>query len=188
MPRTAKLAAETKPPKGWFISGADETLFHASVDTTNPHSGTKCAHLRNSTKLKNQASWGTLMQEMDADKFLGKRIRMSLWVKTKNVPGHVQPWMRVDGRRRDSISFDNMCTRSITGTTDWAQHSIVLDVPGESNNIAFGIMLGGEGDVWLDDVVFEVVADDVPVTDCPCSSNVERAPQNLNFEEGEQSE
>jgi len=79
-----------------------------------------------------------------------------------------------------------MCKRYIHGTTDWTEHSIVLDVPESATNIAFGIMLGGNGTVWFDDVSFEVVGNDVSITDCPCSTNYRgrNEAQNLNFEDG----
>ncbi|MDX1987323.1 MAG: hypothetical protein SFV17_11605 [Candidatus Obscuribacter sp.] len=127
------------------------------------------------------------MQQMNCAEYIDKRLRMSLWVKTKDVTGWVAPWMRVDGKAGASspLSFDNFCTRQITGTTDWTKHDIVLDVPAESVNIAFGVMLGGRGDAWIDDFSFEIVGKDVPISDCPCSrnSNERDEPKNLNFED-----
>jgi hypothetical protein len=116
---------------------------------------------------------------------------MSFWIRTADVGGYVQPWMRVDGQEADKLlAFDNMCRRFIMGTTDWTQHHIVLDVPGESTNIAFGVILGGKGNVWLDDVSFEIVSRDVAVTDCPCSQGnfSTKEPTNLDFEQGEEEE
>ncbi|MCA9804733.1 MAG: hypothetical protein KC777_22335 [Cyanobacteria bacterium HKST-UBA02] len=177
---------EPRPPKGWFISGANPSEFSAEIDRSTAHSGTQCAHMYSNKTLSSASAWGTLMQQMSPDKFLEKRVRMSLWVKTKKVSGWVAPWMRVDGkRRRDMLSFDNMCTRQIKGTTEWTRCDIVLDVPEDSTNIAFGVMLGGKGHVWIDDVSFEKVAKNVPTTDCQCSrkGGMKRQPVNLNFED-----
>ncbi|MBA3993919.1 MAG: hypothetical protein C0469_10365 [Cyanobacteria bacterium DS2.3.42] len=189
MSRSAKTAVTQKLPKGWFMAGQDPQLYEVSVDSSNAHSGTKCAYMRHSKKVKDATVWATLMQQMGPEKFRNKRLRMSFWVKTMDVKNWVQPWMRVDGEKGDdSLSFDNFCTRFIQGTTDWVQYSIVLDVPEESTNIAFGIMLGGQGELWFDDVSFETVGKEVPITDCPCSANVKATnePRNLNFEEGEE--
>jgi hypothetical protein len=125
------------------------------------------------------------MQQMAPDDYLGKRLQMSCWAKTKDVTGFVQPWMRVDGDDDECLSFDNMCKRHLQGTTEWAEYIIVLDVPRKSTNIAFGIIVGGMGEVWLDDVSFKEVPKDVPITDCPCSRNNRTKPQNLDFEESE---
>jgi hypothetical protein len=187
MARNTKTESKPKSPKGWFMAGANPALYEASVDTSNPHSGTQCAYMRHNTKVKDGSVWGTLMQQMGPEKYLNQRVRMSFWVRTMDVENWVQPWMRVDGQTGD-VSFDNMCKRFIKGTTDWTQYSIVLDVPEESTNIAFGIMLGGKGYLWLDDVSFEVVGKDVPITDCPCRSRAKKEAQNLNFEEGEADE
>lgn len=191
MPKTTeKQKVKAKPPKGWFMAGANPDMYEAAIDTTNPHSGTKCAHMYNAEPIKKSSScaWGTLMQQMRPDNYLDKRVRMSLWVKTEEAQW-VAPWMRIDGQEGDSmLGFDNFCDRQIKGTTGWSQHSIVLDVPANSSNIAFGIMLGGKGDLWLDDVSFDVVDNDVKTTDCPCGPGGKglTSPQNLNFEEGEE--
>lgn len=170
------------------MDGQDPGLYEAFVDRSCFHSGTQSAHLRSTAEVNDETHWFTLSQHMSPQKFLNKRVRMSVWVKTKNVNCYVQPWMRVDGaqHQNDSLSFDNMCSRYIKGTTDWTQYHIVLDVPGESTNIAFGIVLGGRGDLWFDDVSFEIVKKDIPVTDCPCShpERETKEPTNLNFEEG----
>lgn len=48
--------------------------------------------------------------------------------------------------------------------------------------IVFGLMLIGEGQIWLDDVSFEAVSKDVPLTGKkPCG--YPEYPVNLNFEE-----
>ena len=106
------------------------------------------------------------MKGMDPDDYLGHRVRMSAYIKTEDVEGWAGMWMRVDGESPPTIalSFDNMQNRPITGTTDWEAYEIVLDVPKEAENIAFGVLLSETGRVWVDDVVFEIVDNQVPVT------------------------
>jgi hypothetical protein len=62
------------------------------------------------------------------------------------------------------LGFDNMHDRPITGTTEWTKSQIVLNVPAESSRIAYGVLLGGEGQVWIDDIKFDVVGEDIPTT------------------------
>lgn len=187
MAQTAKeQSKKPKAPKGWFMAGANPDEFDAEIDKSESHTGTRCAHMYSNESLKDDSAWGTLMQQMSPGDFLEQRVRMSLWVKTKGVEGWVAPWMRVDGTKRgETLSFDNMCKRQVKGSTGWTKYEIVLDVPKESTNVAFGVMLGGKGDVWIDDFSFEKVGSDVPVTDCPCSSRSKRKTPavNLNFEE-----
>ena len=94
--------------------------------------------------------------------------------------------MRVDGAKKDeTLAFDNMQDRAIKGTTDWKKYEIVLDVPENSEMVAFGLLLSGKGQVWMDDLQFEVVGKDVPTTGraTGAASQAAKAPLNLNFEE-----
>ena len=85
--------------------------------------------------------------------------------------------MRVD-KQRDPVAFDNMQDRPIKGTTGWQSYAVVLDVPQDATGIAFGILLGGTGAVWLNNVTFEVVGTDVATT----GKRMPNAPTNLGFE------
>lgn len=186
MAKTSKPVEKLNPPKGWFLAGLSPNLYESSIDRTEFHSGSQSAFLRNFAKVKKE-DWATLMQNMHPHKYLGKRVQMSFWLKTKDVDGWAQAWLRVDGSEEDDyLAFDNMCNRGIHGTTDWTEYKIVLDVPESSTNIGFGIMLGGKGCLWFDDVSFTAVTSEVSVTECPCSSRgqLKDAPQNLDFEEG----
>ena len=174
-----------KAPRGWYMAGSEPTHYESGVDASIAHSGSRCAFVQ--PAVENPEGFGTLMQCFATQKHLGKRVRMSLWIKTEEVTNWAAAWMRVDGEGRGKmLGFDNMCSRRILGTTDWKKHDIVLDVPTGSTNICFGIMLSGQGKLWIDDVNFEEVDDDVAVTDCPCMNREKRSePRNLNFEEKE---
>ena len=86
--------------------------------------------------------------------------------------------MRVDGPQGEMLAFDNMDSRPIQGTKDWEKVEIVLNVPEDSSKIAFGLLLRGSGQAWLDDIEFEAVSEDIDVTEPP----ILVAPVNLNFE------
>jgi len=105
----------------------------------------------------------TMMQSVKADDYRGMRVRLSGYVKGENIAGYAGLWLRVDGAGY-SLNFDRMSNRTIKGTTDWKKYEVVLDVPEESIVIAFGILLEGEGQVWIDDLQLEVVGQDVPTT------------------------
>ena len=74
-----------------------------------------------------------------------------------------------------------MDDRPIEKTTDWKKYNLVIDVPSESTGIAFGMMLIGKGQVWLDDVSIEEVGKDVPLTGRYATT----VPVNLNFEDAD---
>jgi hypothetical protein len=173
----AQATIETKPAeslKGWFMAGANPAGYKSSIDKDVSHSNSNAALMTNK-KAGNSGHWGTLMQQMAATEYLNKRVKMTLWLKTEEVEGWVAPWMRVDDSNSDTVSFDNTCQGHIRGTNDWSKHTLVLNVPETSGNIAYGVMLGGAGKVWIDDVQFEAVDANVPTTDCRCMKGIARA-------------
>ncbi len=111
----------------------------------------------------------TVMQKCLADKFLGKRIRMSGLIRTKDVSDWAGLWLRIDeGKPRKTLGFDNMhdgkSNRSIKGTTPWTNCEIVLDIPTIATYLAYGALLTGTGQIWFDNLKFEIVNEDVLTT------------------------
>lgn len=92
------------------------------------------------------------MQEVDAFRYRGTRVRLTASIKAVEVGNWAGMWMRVDGPSRRGVSFDNMSDRPIRGTVAWRPYEIVLDVPADSEVIAFGVLLNGTGEVLVDDV------------------------------------
>jgi hypothetical protein len=109
-------------------------------------------------------------------------MRISAHIRTKDA-GWAALWMRIDGPDGKHLGFDNMQKNPIKGTTDWNQYECVLDVPDESTNLAFGLLLSGQGKAWLSNVAVDEVSQDVPTTDQKEILDRSSKPRNLNFEE-----
>ncbi len=170
-------------PAGWIQAGSNPREYDMGLCTTEGHSGNRCGFMRSNTQKLH--GFGTLMQMFRVGEFRDKRVKLTGWVKSKDIDGWAGMWMRVDGERGlgDSLAFDNMQDRPILRDTDWTKHEIVLDVSDQSVNIAFGVLLNGSGCVWMDDFAFEVVDDSTPLTG---NSHKRRsAPHNLDFSEDE---
>jgi hypothetical protein len=123
------------------------------------------------------------MQTFKADAYRGQRVRLSGYVRSQDVGNWAGLWLRVDGSKNDVLSFDNMQDRAIKGTSDWQKCEIVLDVPEEAQEIAFGLLLAGRGQVWMDDLKFETVGKDIPTTGGGLNRRATEGPKNLDFEE-----
>ncbi len=80
------------------------------------------------------------------------------------ITGWAGLWMRVDDKDSNVLAFDNMHSREITGTSAFTRYSVVLDVSDKALQIAYGALLAGNGEAWVDDVTFEVVDASVPLT------------------------
>lgn len=152
-----------------------------TIDRAVAHGGQGSASLK-STAPKT-SGFGTLMQTFSADMFHGKRVRLSGYVRANEVSDWAGLWMRVDGPRGEPLGFDNMQDRAVKGTSEWTKYAVVLDVPETAEAIAFGLLLTGRGQVWMDDLKFEVVSKDVPTTGPKKARTLPAAPANLNFEE-----
>jgi erythromycin esterase len=107
----------------------------------------------------------TLLQFIRADDYQGKRVRLSAWVKPLDVSEakYAGLWMRVDAATQ-MVAFDNMSDRPVTGSGDWRQISIVLDVAPNAVGIAFGVLFSARNTLVVDDMSLEVVGNDVPST------------------------
>ncbi len=138
-----------------------------SVGTKNPKNG-----------------FGTIMQQFDPEDYLGEKVKLTGYIKSENVKDWAGMWMRVDGdgHKKRPLSFDNMQDRPIKGSLNWKKYEIILDVPQESQLIAYGVLVSGMGSVWLDDFKFEIVTEDANTTGTGRASQLER-PTNTDFEE-----
>jgi hypothetical protein len=150
-------------PAGWVVAGSAPNDFEFSRDTSTAQNGHASALIAAKSGVTSNG-FGTLMQTIDAEKYRGARLRMSGYLKAADA-GKAQMWMRVDGPDAAILSFDNMDSRPIRGTTPWTRYEIVLDVPVDSVHIAFGFFLAqGGGKVWGDNFNFEKVDSSVPLT------------------------
>ena len=162
-------------PKGWRTGGSKFKSYEMSIAKGEGRDGKNCAMVKSIDKKIN--GFGTLMQNSSPDKFLGKRVRMTGYIKSEKVKDWAGMWFRVD-KGSANVSFDNMEDRPIKGVTEWKKYEIVLDVPSDATGLAYGILLSGTGQVWFDDIHFEIVDSVIPTT-----GNWNSNPANLNFEE-----
>lgn len=167
--------------KGWMLSGNNPDMYRVKMDDRVFHMGTASAFLY-SVDATDNSQFATLMQEFQSTLYEGKRVRLSGYIKTEKA-AKCGIWMRIDNVYGDPVQFDNMDDRPITGTNDWNYHSIVLDVPKESASIHFGVLLIGEGNVWMDGFRFEEVDSKEPSTNTIGKRDLPQQPRNLDFGE-----
>ena len=164
-------------PEGWNLAGSEPSSYAMDRDSVEAYQGKSSGRLMS---IRESKGFGTMMQCIDPADYAGKRIRFSGYVKARDVRSWAGLWMRVDGpdTSSGSLAFDNMQSRPIKGTRDWTRYDVVLDVAKEATGICFGILLDGEGKVWLSGVSFEAVSTTVPTT----VASEPRAPANLDFD------
>src|SRR4051794_15329475 len=106
-----------KPPKGWSHCGDQPQSYESSLDGEIFHSGTRSGSIRSITNPT--GGFGTLMQTSAPGEYSGHRIRLTGWIKTKDVEDWAALWFRIDGPDRKMLGFDNMMDRPLKGTLDW---------------------------------------------------------------------
>jgi len=152
-------------PKGWRITGSAPQNYDMGVDRNAGQKGKDAITIKYTAK-KNM-KFGALANYIKIDKYLGKRIRMTGYIRSEKVDGWAGFWLRVDdstSHDKRVLSFDNMYDKAIRGTTDWTKYTLVLDVPQNGTTIVYGALLSGKGQIWFDDVKFDLVGNEVPVT------------------------
>ncbi|WP_090917197.1 AraC family transcriptional regulator [Bacillus sp. 103mf] len=174
-------------PKGWVLSGSHPAEYEMGLDYEVVHQGKVSAYI----KAKEDVTHGgftTLMQIFKADKYRGKRLRLTAFIKSKSVKDWAGLWMRVDGKDTEPLAMDNMQNRPIKNTKNWEPYSVVLDIKEEAFGIAFGILLSGEGCIWADSFRLDEV--DVKVSSTDLAENfyetLSEEPTNLQLEDIEE--
>lgn len=165
-------------PKGWIKAGSTPQNYEIQTDPqTHDQSQRKSVTIKGLPKAND--GFTTMMQTIQAKKYLGKRVRLSGYIKSEKLEGWAGLWMRVDGPKGENLKFDNMYKRKITGNISWKKYSVVLDIPQNSEYIAFGILSSGQGQIWIDQMQFDIVGKDIPSTDM--LTQKKEQPENLGF-------
>jgi hypothetical protein len=154
-------------PDGWFKAGDQPQNYFMDIDIDMKRLDSNVITIK--SVVPEITGFGTIMKNTPVNEYAGKRLRMTGYVKTADVANWAGLWFRVDKKEPyEALSFDNMhdgkTNRSITGTNDWKKYEIVLDVPQAATDLAYGVLLAGTGQVWFDEIKFEIVDKSVPTT------------------------
>jgi transcriptional regulator with XRE-family HTH domain len=174
-----KSESNAQAINGWSKVGSKPNSYEVGFDKDNAKTGKKSAYI---ASIENDIKgFGTLMQSCDAKNYLGKKIKLTAFIRSENVSNRAGMWLRVDSKfAKKHLSFDNMKDRPIKGDTDWIKYEIVLNVPLESSTLNYGVLINGTGKVWFDQLSIEIVGNmdaDYKSTSLPDK------PTNIDFEE-----
>jgi hypothetical protein len=176
-------------PKGWLKRGASPDSYDMGIAVGKGVNGINAGTIK--AKDPEEESWATLMQNIKPGKFAGHKVKLSGDVKSSDDVQWGVIWLRVD-KPVDMSRLDNMGERGLHGEHDWTKCEVVLSVPKEAENIAFGGMMAGPGQIWFCNLKLEIVPDsEKETTDEQFANNgtrpknisVNDVPTNLNFKE-----
>lgn len=146
--------------RGWDVGQINEAGLPANalnsdwhIDSVERYSGnySLCLDLSSSTTQYIACGYALPLSALHN----AKSIKLTGYIKTENVvSGFAGLWVRVDGEIQ-TLQFDNMSNRGVTGSTDWTQYTIEL--PYQSNKatqVIIGGLLVGKGKAWIDKLDF----------------------------------
>lgn len=117
---------------------------------TNNGGTYKSIRVNSKDNTEKPAGFGNLMTGLDADKYIGKEIKYTGFVKIKeNSTGTGHLWLRIDNKDKSMGFFDNMGDNPIK-SNNWQQYEIIGKVDSVAKSIVFGCFLQGNGTLYFD--------------------------------------
>lgn len=101
----AVMSAEA--PQGWYNAGSQRDAYDTGIDTAGVHGGKGSGYIKSTAGVE-PGRFGTMMQNIKADQYRGKNLRLSAFMKTSAAEQGAWVWLRIDDI--ESGWSDNMMT------------------------------------------------------------------------------
>lgn len=184
---------EVPLPGGWRLK-ANPSVEHYRIGLDHQvfHGGKSAGLLESQAAQFQQNHYASMVQSLDVRSHLGKRMRLSAFLKTQDVQESAYlevniPYLYAD----DAANFRQK--PGLQGSTDWKSYSVefIVNDTMATAEIEFSVYLIGPGRVWIDDVSLEFVGylGNVRTTPPANSQDPQPAPRlfdeftNSNFEQ-----
>ena len=148
----------------WVKTGSTPQNYEMGTDIPANTEGVGMATIKSTSNAG--TGFGALMHQLSATTFAGKRVKVTGIVRTVGVQQWGGLWLSVNQpTSSQTISLSNLKHTSLEGTSKgYTKTEIVLDVPANSKGIAYGAILQGQGQIFAGRVFFDIVDNNVPVT------------------------
>jgi len=157
LPTTSGAVEPASPPAGWGLVGAPGAGVR--LDKQNTYREQASLHLH-------AAGWAQVLQEISAANYRGHRVMFRGVAKVEKMPAGALMYVRVDGPGTSEFASATTEKQSVkfSGTTDWRNFSLVVNVPKQAQDLLLGLAANGPGDLWVADMEFKVVDNNVPLS------------------------
>jgi erythromycin esterase len=139
----------------WQISSDSPDSYQKDFDLRVAHSGQSSLSLQSVTAAPGGSARAG--QTIRAGGYQGQRVRLTAYIKTQNVAGSAGLVLDVRTGGMQSPPSATQGAKLITGSQEWQQTSIELDVPPNAQTISYGVVLRGAGKLWLDELRLEIL-------------------------------
>jgi len=131
----------------WWSSKFANKYFTVKADEIDNRTA---GYLGSKDNVKDEL--GVFLQTLKATALLGKKVKVSAKVKSKDIKDWAGIWFRTNDVDGKTLTFDNMQKTAIKGTLDWHEVSFNIDVPQSAHVINFGTVMEGTGHLWVDGI------------------------------------
>lgn len=144
-----KQSPDSPLPDGWFRY---TPAYIIKRDSVEKHSGRYSLSIE-SVPGKQTAMFGGASTFIPATTYEGKELELKLFLKLKDVKnGAANAFLRMQNEGSELLYSGDLLHQNIQGSSDWVSYSIKAKYPKGVSKIIIGILLGGEGKLWVDDV------------------------------------
>ncbi len=149
---------DNQQPKGWYIEGSEPGMLSTEHPTNNGQS----------LRLSRNADTGgdsAFAIQMPPFQHQGKELTLTGWIKTREVTGDgASLWLAINAGSSE-LAHDNMKDRQISGSQDWQQVQVSVQLTDAVDSYTFGVVLAGTGEAFFADLSIKL--DGVPITEVP---------------------
>jgi len=137
----------------WHVWSPNPGDYSLSTDLENTHNGRPSLCFAYSpTGDAPPGSWMWWGQDIrNPEKYRGHTVRMTVWIKSEKVSNRVRPNLRPKGPYFKLLAQDKRIGgKNIRGTMDWAKHTILCEIPADTQCLDTGFAFHGSGRFWID--------------------------------------
>jgi len=101
----------------------------------------------------------SLTKNVGAEPYVGKKVRVTLRVKTDGLTGRAEVWARAQApdSPTDGPGLGNASAKLDATTADWKTYTLDLEVKSGARVVQYGVGVAGPGKFWVGHDSIEVV-------------------------------
>jgi RNA polymerase sigma factor (sigma-70 family) len=155
----------TTDDRNWNVWSQSPNDYSETTDSNVTHNGHPAlciAYISREAPQKYSFVWWG-QHNRDPEKFKkypGHTVRMSIWAKSDYILGNSGLNLEPKGAGGQTLAKHSAFGKTqISGTGDWAEHSITCVVPEDTEDFQTGFFIFGPGKLWLDmdSLKFEII-------------------------------
>ncbi len=128
-----------KVGSGWFLSGSGKDFYDAIYEP----GASPVVVMKPSRDPAGR--WVTLMKNVSAAPYIGKKIRVRIGVKSTGVTGRGEVWARTSAPHQPEDAPST--TTKIDASSEMKNYEVTIDVKDGSRVIEYGVSVAGPGEV-----------------------------------------